>query len=182
VGKSKRVRSRLLSTSARVSGGQQRCQILVRRTGSHGTTPPNEFDALVQELRLIKQFRPRFNRGPQARCPQLAFIKVTRGRHPNCWSSAAPAAMTVARTTGPFLGAMRVGEALRELNDALGSATARSTRRCGSATRSNSSLLPTDAGCIRHEIQKCLGPASAPARNASTPAHCPRARVLRRHQ
>jgi excinuclease ABC subunit C len=60
---------------------------------------------------------------------------------------------------GPFYGAQRISEAVRELNDALG------LRDCSldrsmmfSDQQEIFSMLPRTPGCIRHEIKRCLGP------------------------
>src|SRR5205814_10341555 len=60
---------------------------------------------------------------------------------------------------GPFLGAQRVGEALRELNDALMLRDCKNEiKMFFSDQRELFQLSPRTPGCIRHEIAKCLGP------------------------
>jgi excinuclease ABC subunit C len=60
---------------------------------------------------------------------------------------------------GPFHGAQRVGEAVRELNDALGLRDCRLDQPMHFADQPELfQIFPRTPGCIRHEIRKCLGP------------------------
>jgi excinuclease ABC subunit C len=159
VGKSKRVRSRLLSYFRGEYPEHKGARILREADRIAWDYTPNEFDALVQELRLIKQFRPRFNVAMKRDAHNYAFIKVTRGPAPKLLVVRSAGSDDGGAYYGPFLGAMRVGEALRELNDALG------LRDCALDTAIRFSdqveiFTPPlrTPGCIRHEIQKCIGP------------------------
>ena len=159
VGKSKRVRSRLLSYFRGAYPEHKGARILREADRIAWDYTPNEFDALVQELRLIKQYRPRFNVALKRDAHNYAFIKVTRGPAPKLSVVRSAGSDDGGAYYGPFLGAMRVGEALRELNDALG------LRDCALDTPVRFSDQveiftppPRTPGCIRHEIHKCLGP------------------------
>jgi excinuclease ABC subunit C len=159
VGKSKRVRSRLLSYFRCAYPEDKGARLLREAESIDWEYEPSEFAALLRELRLIKRFRPRFNVALKRDAHNYAFIKVTRGPAPK---------LAVVRTAGtddggtyygPFMGAVRVAEALRELNDALG------LRDCALDTPVRFSdqhdlfTLPARTpGCIRYEIGKCLGP------------------------
>ncbi|MEO7857634.1 MAG: UvrB/UvrC motif-containing protein, partial [Gemmatimonadaceae bacterium] len=58
-----------------------------------------------------------------------------------------------------FHGAQRVGEAVRELNDALGLRDCRLDQPMHFADQPELfQIFPRTPGCIRHEIRKCLGP------------------------
>jgi excinuclease ABC subunit C len=162
VGKSKRVRSRLLSYFRGAYPEHKGARILREADRIAWDYTPNEFDALVQELRLIKQYRPRFNVALKRDAHNYAFIKVTRGPAPKLAVVRSAGSDDGGAYYGPFLGATRVGEALRELNDALG------LRDCALDTPVRFSdqvefFAPPQRtpGCIRHEIQKCLGPCIA---------------------
>lgn len=159
VGKSKRVRSRLLSYFRGAYPEHKGARILREAEQIAWDYTPNEFDALVQELRLIKQYRPRFNVALKRDAHNYAFIKVTRGPAPKLVVVRSAGSDDGGAYYGPFLGALRVGEALRELNDALG------LRDCALDTALHFSDQgeffagpPRTPGCIRHEIHKCLGP------------------------
>jgi excinuclease ABC subunit C len=159
VGKSKRVRTRLLSYFRGAYPEHKGARILREADRIAWDYTPNEFDALVQELRLIKQFRPRFNVAMKRDAHNYAFIKVTRGPAPKLSVVRSAGSDDGGAYYGPFLGAMRVGEALRELNDALGlrDCALDTTIRFSDQVEIFTPPLRTP-GCIRHEIQKCLGP------------------------
>jgi excinuclease ABC subunit C len=159
VGKSKRVRSRLLSYFRGAYPEHKGARILREADQIAWDYTPNEFDALVQELRLIKRYRPRFNVALKRDAHNYAFIKVTRGPAPKLVVVRSAGSEDGGVYYGPFLGALRVSDALRELNDALG------LRDCAIDTTIRFSdqgeffVGPARTpGCIRHEIQKCLGP------------------------
>jgi excinuclease ABC subunit C len=60
---------------------------------------------------------------------------------------------------GPFQGAQRVGEAVRELNDALGLRDCANDQSMHYADQPELfSIFPRTPGCIRFEVKKCLGP------------------------
>jgi excinuclease ABC subunit C len=68
---------------------------------------------------------------------------------------------------GPFHGAQQIGEALRELNDALGLRDCRLDMKMYFADQTELPVaMPRTPGCIRHEIGKCLGPCVAATTHA----------------
>ena len=142
VGKSKRLRSRLLSYFRCAFPEEKGARILRDAEVIEWEYVPNEFGALLAELRLIKQFRPRFNVAMKRDGRNYCFIKITKGPAPKL-----------------VVGAMGVSEAVRELNDVLG------LRDCSTDQRMNFSdqpelfdAFPRTPGCIRFEVRKCLGP------------------------
>lgn len=163
VGKSKRLRARLLSYF-RAEGREKGARILRETHGIEWEYAPSEFAALLRELRLIKQYRPPFNVVNKRDLSHYAFLRLTAGKAPK---------LTVHRCSrgrtsgdglyyGPFLGPERVTQAVRELSDALG------LRDCAddvpmrySDQPELISLGPRAPGCIRYEIKKCLGPCVA---------------------
>src|SRR5262249_14597715 len=87
------------------------------------------------------------------------FIKVTHGPAPKLVVVRSPGHDDSSIFYGPFMGAMGVGDAVRELNDVLG------LRDCSNDQRMNFSdqpelfsVFPRTPGCIRFEVKKCLGP------------------------
>ena len=89
------------------------------------------------------------------------FIKLTRGAAPKLLVVRG-AGSEPATYYGPFLGARRVSEAVRELSDAL------SLRDCSQDQhivfcdqQELFQLTPRTPGCIRLEVRKCLGPCVA---------------------
>jgi excinuclease ABC subunit C len=159
VGKSKRLRSRLLSYFRCSYPDDKGARILRHAESIDWEYTPSEFAALLHELRLIKQLRPRLNVAMKRDGHNYAFVKITRGLAPKLMVVRGAGSDDGGLYYGPFVGARRVGEALRELNDALG------LRDCALGTPMHFSdqrdlfVLPLRTpGCIRHEIQKCLGP------------------------
>ncbi|HJU64443.1 MAG TPA: UvrB/UvrC motif-containing protein [Gemmatimonadaceae bacterium] len=158
VGKSKRVRSRLLSYF-RCAYPEEKGARILREAGSiDWEYTPSEFAALLHELRLIKRFRPRFNVAMKRDARHFAFIKLTRP----------PASkLLIVRGAsddnaiyyGPFHGARQLEESVRELNDVLGLRDCSLDRRMYFADQQELfQLTARTPGCIRYEVKKCLGP------------------------
>jgi excinuclease ABC subunit C len=159
VGKSKRVRSRLLSYFRAEFPEDKGARILRDAERIEWEYVPSEFAALLEELKLIKRFRPRFNVAMKHDGRNYCFIKVTRGPAPKLVVVRAPGPDDSSIYYGPFIGALGVSEAVRELNDVLG------LRDCSNDQRMNFSdqpelfsIFPRTPGCIRFEVKKCLGP------------------------
>jgi len=158
VGKSKRVRSRLLSYFRCAYPEEKGARILRSAEKIEWEYTPSEFAALLQELRLIKRFRPRYNVAMMRDARHYSFIKLTKG--------AAPKLLVVRGASsddgtyyGPFVGAQRVGEALRELNDSVMLRDCRTDLKMFFSDQTELfQLSPRTPGCIRYEISKCLGP------------------------
>jgi excinuclease ABC subunit C len=158
VGKSKQLRSRLLSY-LRARKEEKGFRIARDAIGIEWEYEPSEFGALLRELHLIKRWRPRWN-VQHKRDPRYSFLKLTTGP--------APRLMVVpsvsddrAHYYGPFRGGQRVAEAVRELNDVLG------LRDCALNTPMRFADQPDlfswepPTRCHRHELRLCLGPCAA---------------------
>ncbi len=159
VGKSKKLRTRLLSYF-RCSFPEDKGARIVREAEKiEWDYTPSEFAALLEELRLIKRFRPRLNVAMKRDVRHFAFIKLTRGAAPKLLVVRGAGADDAQVYYGPFHGAQRVGEAVRELNDALGLRDCRLDQPMFFADQPELfHQFPRTPGCIRHEIRKCLGP------------------------
>ncbi|MFN2565404.1 MAG: UvrB/UvrC motif-containing protein [Gemmatimonadaceae bacterium] len=162
VGKSKRVRSRLLSYFRCSFPDDKGARILREADRIEWDYTPSEFAALLEELRLIKRYRPRFNVAMKRDARHFAFIKLTRGAAPKLLVVRGAGQDDTALYYGPFQGALRVSEAVRELNDVVG------LRDCAldrpmhySDQRELFQIQPRTPGCIRYEVKKCLGPCVA---------------------
>jgi excinuclease ABC subunit C len=158
VGKSKRVRSRLLSYFRCAYPEEKGARILRSAEKIEWEYTPSEFAALLQELRLIKRFRPRYNVAMKRDGRNYAFIKLTKGTAPKLLVVRGPTGEDADIYYGPFVGAQRVGEALRELNDALMLRDCRADMKMFFSDQTELFQLARTPGCIRHEIGKCLGP------------------------
>jgi excinuclease ABC subunit C len=160
IGKSKQLRTRLLSYFRAVWPHDKGARILWRAARIEWTYEPSEFAALLRELRLIKQLRPRYNWMMKRDARHYCFVKVTGGAAPKLTVTRGASGDDGGTYYGPYLSAGRVGAALRELSDVLG------LRDCANDVRMHFSdqrelpvLLPVRTPqCIRHEIGTCLGP------------------------
>ena len=161
VGKSKRVRTRLMSYFR--CGPEEKGARIVREADRiEWDYTPSEFAALVDELRLIKRWRPRFNVAMKRDARHFAFIKVTRGAAPKLAVVRGAGGDDGGFYYGPFRSADRVGDAVRELNDVLGLRDCALDRRMHFADQPELfQLTPRTPGCIRFEVRKCLGPCVA---------------------
>ena len=159
VGKSKRVRSRLLSYFRCAYPEDKGARILRSAEKIEWEYTPSEFAALLQELRLIKRFRPRYNVAMKRDGRNYSFIKLTKGPAPKLVVVRGPSGEDAAIYYGPFVGAQRVGEALRELNDVTMMRDCRSDMKMFFSDQHELfQMSPRTPGCIRYEISKCLGP------------------------
>ena len=162
VGKSKRVRTRLLSYFRCAYPEDKGARILREATAIDWEYTPSEFAALLQELKLIKRFRPRLNYAMKRDKTHYAFIKITRCAAPKLMVVRGPSGEDASVYYGPFAGARGLEEALRELSDVL------MLRDCRSDIKMHFSdqqelfqIAARTPGCIRYEIHKCLGPCVA---------------------
>jgi excinuclease ABC subunit C len=159
VGKSKQLRTRLLSYFRCEFPADKGARIVREADRIEWDYAPSEFAALLEELRLIKRYRPRLNVAMKRDARHFAFIKLTRGAAPKLLVVRGAGADDAQIYYGPFHGAQRVGEAVRELNDALGLRDCRLDQPMHFADQPELfHLYPRTPGCIRHEIRKCLGP------------------------
>jgi excinuclease ABC subunit C len=158
VGKSKRVRTRLLSYFRCAYPEEKGARILRSAETIEWDYTPSEFAALLQELRMIKRFRPRYNVAMKRDGRNYSFIKLTKGSAPKLLVVRGPNGEDADIYYGPFVGAQRVGEALRELNDALMLRDCRTDLKMFFSDQTELFQLARTPGCIRHEISKCLGP------------------------
>lgn len=155
VGKSIRVRSRLLSYF-RAPKGEKAWELIREAARIEWDDIPNEFSALVQEMKLIQRCRPRYNvRHKRKRI--YAFVKVTR--------EPAPRILPVTRVAednatyyGPFPRVRALSHTVRELGHVLG------LRDCPGSTPMffDDQLEMFGAGraprCLRADLRTCLAP------------------------
>ena len=159
VGKSKRLRSRLLSYFRAVFPSDKGARILREAETIEWEYTPSEFAALLLELRHIKSHRPRFNVTMKSDDRNYCFIKITRPPAPKLVVVRGPGQDDSSAFYGPFQGAVRVNEALHELNDVLGLRDCSLDQKMHFADQED--LFQTfvrTPGCIRYEVKKCIGP------------------------
>jgi len=155
VGKSVRLRTRILSYF-RASRGEKPWDLIRETARIEWDYIPNEFFALIQEMKLIQQRQPRFNVQHRRR-RMYAFVKVTR--------EPAPRVLPVTRVIedgatyyGPFPRVRAVADTVRELAHVLG------LRDCPATTpvffedqleMFGNGRIPH---CIRADLKTCLAP------------------------
>jgi excinuclease ABC subunit C len=159
VGKSKRLRTRLLSYFRCAFPEEKGARILREADRIEWDYTPSEFAALLEELREIKRLRPRFNVAMKRDGRNFCFLKLTRAPAPKFVVVRGPSHDDASIYYGPFQGAQRVGEAVRELNDTLGLRDCANDQAMHFADQPELfSIFPRTPGCIRFEVKKCLGP------------------------
>lgn len=152
VGKSKHLRRRLLAYFRAKGRRSKAARILTNAVTIEWEYLPTEFGALLRELRLIKQHRPRFNHAMKSDEVPRGYIALTTG--------AVPAVHVLFRSDdpraevlyGPFRRLTTLAEAARALADATG------VRDCN-ATK-----------CLRAEIGTCSCPHALPESSHLIPA------------
>lgn len=155
VGKSVRVKSRLLSYF-RAGPTEKSGKLIQNTTAIEWDYVPNEFAALLTEMRLIKRWRPRYN-VEHKRKRSFAFLKITQ--------EAAPRVMAVGRILpdgatyfGPFPRPRFLALTMGELAHVLG------LRDCPGSIPIvyGDQLEMFERGqaprCIRAQTGSCLGP------------------------
>lgn len=160
VGKSKRIRSRLLSYFRAEYPKDKAARIVREAEAIEWEYQPSEFAALREELRLIKALRPRLNVAQKRDARHLAFVRITPGRAPRLTVVRGPGAGERGGTYyGPFNGASHLREALRELSTALGIRDCTLDGKMRFADQVELLDMPLRTpGCLRFEIGTCLGP------------------------
>lgn len=158
VGKSKHVRTRLLSY-LRAAEDEKAHRIIARAATIAWEYAPSEFAALLQELELIKRFRPRFN-VQHKRDRRYSFLKLAPGPAPKLFVVTA-VADDAAAYFGPFRGRLRITEAVRELNDVLGLRDCALGTPMRFADQAELFAHARTPGCHRAELHLCLGPCAA---------------------
>ena len=162
IGKSKQLRSRLLSYFRGAFPEDKGARILRDADSIEWEYVPSEFAALLTELRAIKRYRPRRNVALKSDARNLCFIKLTGGVAPRLAVVRGPGTDDLALYYGPFLGAMQVTESVRELSDALGLRDCTLDKKMKYSDQAELfQLAPRTPGCLRYELKKCLGPCIA---------------------
>jgi excinuclease ABC subunit C len=158
VGKSKQVRSRLLSYF-RARDDEKAYRILREAHTLEWEYAPSEFAALRLELELIKRFRPRFN-VQHKRDGRYSFLKLSPGAAPKLYVVGL-VADDAATYFGPFRGGRRIEEAVRELNDVLGLRDCALSTPMRYADQEDLFGLERTPLCHRASLGRCVGPCAA---------------------
>lgn len=160
VGKSKSLRSRLLSYFADSAADDKGGRIIEQTRGIRWETQPSDFAALLREQFLIRRFTPRWNVQGVPHRQRPVFLCLGRRPAATFYLSPTRPADCVA-VEGPFHGANRMGRAVDALNKAF------RLRDCGQqqvfrfAEQLQLFDLEHRPGCLRLELGTCLGPCAA---------------------
>ena len=170
VGQSRVLRTRLLSYFRATGRGNKAARILRHAFSIEWEFTNTEFGALLRELRLIKQYRPRFNRMMVSDDWPRGYVALTGGAVPGLRvvpRSDHPAAIAM---YGPFRRVAELRESVRALADTmqirdctLEDAARRTTAlwfandpdHAVTAATSTRTRVP---GCLRHALNTCAGP------------------------
>ena len=175
IGKSKQVRTRLLSYF-RAKSGEKALRVIGEARALEWEYEPSEFAALLRELALIKRFRPRLN-VQHKRDGRYSFLKLSGGAAPKLFvvSSVADDAATY---FGPFRGGKRIAEAVRQLNDVLGLRDCSLGTPMHFADQQDLFALDRPPLCHRFELHLCAGPCAAQCTRAEYRARVQLARAF----
>jgi excinuclease ABC subunit C len=155
VGKSKQIRTRLLSYF-RAREDEKAYRIVREAHALAWEYEPSEFAALLRELALIKRLRPRFN-VQHKRDGRYSFLKLSPGPAPKLFVVRA-VSDDAGTYFGPFRGGTRIEEAVRQLNDLLGLRDCSLSTPMRFADQSDLFAFEATPRCHRYELQLCVGP------------------------
>lgn len=177
VGKSKSLRGRLLSYFL-PHNEEEKAGRIVQSTQSIVWEPqPSEFAALLREQYLIRHFQPRFNVQGMPKRQRPVFLCLGKPPAEMLYVSHLPDSRALA-CQGPLMGSGRVRRAVEVLNRIFG------LRDCSNQTTfsftDQLSLfdLSPRPGCLRLELQTCLGPCAGACNRAGYEKHVHQARAF----
>ena len=165
VGKSKSLRTRLLSYFGRSAEGEKAAKIIRETRTLVWEETGTDFASLLRELQLIRTWRPRWNVKDQPRSRRPRYLCVGRGPARCVFVTTTPPKNAVA--FGPFRGRRTLSLAAEALNHHFG------LRDCtGKVTlhwADQAELFPTQKrpGCLRIELGTCLGPCAGACTRAA---------------
>ncbi|MAI31381.1 MAG: ethanolamine utilization protein [Rhodopirellula sp.] len=159
VGKSKSLRSRLLSYFAASNAREKGGRIIENARAIQWETQPSEFAALVREQYLIRKLTPRWNvQGvPQRQRP----VYLCLGRSPAYFFLAAVPPPACIGVEGPFFGAARMRRAVDCLNKVFRLRDCSEKQVFHFAEQLQLFDLEHRPGCLRLEVGTCAGPCAA---------------------
>jgi excinuclease ABC subunit C len=160
VGKSKRLRTRLLSYFRAKTRASKERRILDRTAGLAWERSPSEFAALVRELELIQRWRPLYNVKGQPTSRASTYLCVGKPPAPYLYLSDRPG-KDAQSWFGPLPDTRRAADAARRLNDYFGLRDCPKTVDLAFADQSELFPVLRTAGCLRFELDNCLGPCIA---------------------
>lgn len=163
IGKAKNLRQRLLSYFRPRSRDRKAGHIIGQTRVILWEKSADEFAALHRELELIRRWRPRLNVQGKPRGQRYTYVCVGRAPAPYVFLQRQPPADCLA-VFGPVRGTRWASEAVRRLNDWFRLRDCPSTPEILFADDPQVLPLLPGPGCLRYEVQTCLGPCCAACR------------------
>jgi excinuclease ABC subunit C len=160
VGKSKSLRSRLLSYFAASSSQEKGGRIIENSRAIQWESQPSEFAALVREQQLIRAHTPRWNVQGVPNRQRPVYLCLGRKPAAYFYLAATPPGDSVA-VEGPFHGAGRMRRAVESLNKVFKLRDCSQKQVFHFAEQLNLFDLEHRPGCLRLEIGTCTGPCAA---------------------
>lgn len=160
VGKAKNLRARLLSYFRQDSRNPKAGKIIDHTATLVWEHLPDELNALLRELELIRRFRPRFNVLGQPGRQRYVYLCLGRGPATQAYLSREATGKELA-VYGPFVGRGRIEDAVRRLNYEFKLRDCPATVPMRFADQGELFEEDRAAGCLRYELGTCLGPCAA---------------------
>ena len=159
VGKSKSLRSRLLSYFAASNAEAKGGRIIEHARAIQWETQPSDFASLVREQQLIRKFSPKWNvQGvPKRQRP----LYLCLGRTPAYFFTSSTPKENCVGVEGPFYGAARMRLAVESLNKVFKLRDCSEKQVFRFAEQMQLFDMEYRPGCIRLELGTCVGPCAA---------------------
>ncbi|HBE68319.1 MAG TPA: ethanolamine utilization protein [Planctomycetaceae bacterium] len=157
VGKSKLLRNRLLSYFLPNNEEDKAGRIAATSSAIVWEAQPSEFAALLREQYLIRHFQPRFNVQGLPKRQQPIFLCLGRPPAEQLYTTRQPDANATLQI-GPLFGATRAARSLEVLNRIFKLRDCGTKQKCSFTDQLQLFDIELRPGCIRLEIESCLGP------------------------
>ena len=157
VGKAKCLRSRLSCYFREASRDPKAGRIIKQTRTLLWEYAADELAALLRELELIQKHRPRFNVIGVQGLRRYCYIALGRPNAPYAYVTREPCKKDLC-TYGPFVGRRHAEAAVRRLNDAFQLRDCSATFPMNFADQQPLFESEKSAGCLRFELDTCLGP------------------------
>ena len=165
VGKSKSLRTRLLSYFGKSAEGEKAAKIVRETRTLVWEETGTDFASLLRELQLIRTWRPRWNVKDQPRSRRPRYLCVGRGPARYAFVTTTPPKDAV--TFGPFRGRARLAAAAEALNLHFGLRDCTGKVTLHWADQTELFETPKRPGCLRIDLGTCLGPCAGACTRAA---------------
>ncbi|QEF99036.1 UvrABC system protein C [Stieleria maiorica] len=160
VGKSKSLRNRLLSYFSTANEDEKGGRIIENARAIQWETQPSEFAALLREQQLIRKFTPRWNVQGVPKRQRPVYLCLGRGPAPQFFLSPKIPKEYIS-LQGPFFGAKRMANAVDALNKVFRLRDCSQQQTFQFAEQLSLFDIDHRPGCLRLELNTCMGPCAA---------------------